>query len=179
MSASASAQRPEESKANEKAIIELTRRMSRFWDAGDAVGYAEQFGEHSDYVAFDGTWLHGRQANAAHHSKLFQTVLKSSRLVFEEPTIVRFISGDLAIMHAKGSVLMPWQDHVTAKRRSIQTYVVCRGADGRWLIEAFHNTRDRPRTLPRGIALRLILIAMRLRSYLRLGYPHQPVGRPT
>ena len=104
-------------------------------------------------------------AEARHHQALFDTVLYGSRLVFEGAPAVRLLGQDVALMHAFGSVLLPWQDAVTPKRRSNQTYVVVRGAEG-WRITAFHNTRYRPMGLPSGFALRAILLAIRLCTML-------------
>lgn len=79
-------------------------------------------------------------------------------------------------MHAFGSVLLRWQDAVTPRRRSNQTYVVVRGADG-WRITAFHNTRYRPMRLPTGFALKTILLGMRLRTVVsRAGAASQRNG---
>jgi uncharacterized protein (TIGR02246 family) len=155
------------------AIVDLTQWMSEAWDAGDAATYGELFAADCDYVAFDGTRLKGRDENMRHHRALFDTVLKGSRLVFEGAPQIRFLSRDVAVMHAWGSVLLPWQSRVTPQRRSIQTYVVVRERDGCWRITAFHNTRYRPLKVPRGWRLTLILLAMRARA----GLSRQDTGR--
>jgi uncharacterized protein (TIGR02246 family) len=147
-------------------ISALTASMSNTWNRGDAHGYGELFGERSDYVAFDGTRLIGRPKNVDHHQALFETVLKGTCLQFEGTPSIRFLTEDIAIMHAMGSVLMPWHARVLPKRRSIQTYVVQRTALGEWKIEAFHNSRFRPVQLPRGLGMKLILAGMRLRSWI-------------
>lgn len=155
----------EDARTSGRAQIEaLTRYMSETWNRGDAVAYGMLFSEDSDYVAFDGTRLVGRNANIAHHQILFDTVLKRSRLVFEGNPDIRFLTDDVAVMHAMGSVLMPWQEKVTARRRSIQTYVARREADNCWRFTAFHNTRYRPTRLPSGKMLAIILALMRLRT---------------
>jgi hypothetical protein len=58
-------------------------------------------------------------------------------------------------------VLFPWQPKVTRRRFSRQTFVLVH-RDGRWWIEAFHNTRVRPvRTEGRGFELATRLIHLR------------------
>ena len=89
-------------------------------------------------------------------------------MVFEGEPPVRFLAADVALMHAMGSVLLPWQHDVTGKRRSNQTYVVVR-QDGRWLVTAFHNTRYRPMGLPSGMTLKTIMFFMRLRMAMAGG----------
>ena len=112
---------------DQAAIVDLTRRMSDAWKAGDADAYGRIFTDDSDYVAFDGTHLRGRDANVRHHQLLFDTVLKDSELVFEGVPQIRLLSRDVAIMHAMGSVLMRWQSQLAARQRSNQTYIVQRG----------------------------------------------------
>jgi uncharacterized protein (TIGR02246 family) len=149
--------------ADTAALAGLVRAMAEAWDRGDGAGYARLFAEDSDYVAFDGMHLRGRQANADHHQRLFDTVLRGTRLVFEGEPVVRFLAPDVAVLHTMGSVVMPWQRGVTARRRSNQTMVAVREADG-WRVAAFHNTRYRPTPLPTGAMLRPILAIMRLRT---------------
>jgi uncharacterized protein (TIGR02246 family) len=143
----------------------LTCLMAAAWNQHDGEAYASLFTDDCDYIAYDGTWLRSREANARHHSKLFDSVLKGSRLVFEPEIRVVGLAPDIAIMHAFGSVLLPWQAEVSAGRRSIQTYVLVRAAAG-WRIRSFHNARYRPRQLPGGILLGLIEAWMELRAQL-------------
>jgi uncharacterized protein (TIGR02246 family) len=150
--------------ADERAILELTRHLAESWNRHDADAYASVFSDNSDYIAFDGTHLEGRNANARHHARLFESVLRGSRIVFEDVAI-KFLTTDVAVMHGMGSVLLPWQRAVTPGRRSLQTYVVVR-QDGTWRIAAFHNVRVRPMRLPTGLGLRLIVLAMHARTVL-------------
>jgi uncharacterized protein (TIGR02246 family) len=154
-------------------IASLARRMTAAWNRGDGEVYAALFTDDSDYIAFDGTHLRGRTANARHHQALYDTVLRGSRLVFEGDPGIRFLAPDVAVMHAMGSVLLPWQDAVTARRRSNQTYVVVQRPEG-WRIAAFHNTRYRPTALPAGFGLKAILLVMRLRAALAGGTERRP-----
>jgi uncharacterized protein (TIGR02246 family) len=149
--------------ADAAALAGLVRAAAESWDRGDGAGYGRLFTADSDYVAFDGTHLCGREANARHHQRLFDTVLRESRLVFEEVPEVRFLTPDVAVLHTIGSVVMPWQRRVAARRRSNQTMVAVREKDGCWRVAAFHNTRCRPMRLPEGAGLRVILCVMRLR----------------
>jgi uncharacterized protein (TIGR02246 family) len=151
--------------ASREAIVELTRRMEHAWNTADGSAYAASFTADCDYVAFDGTHLRGRDANACHHQRLFDSVLRNTRLVFEGRPAVRFLADDVALVHAMGSVLFPWQRTGTPKRRSKQTLVAVRGPAG-WRFAAFHNTRYRPTALPTGFALKIIMALLRLRASL-------------
>ncbi|WP_374468680.1 SgcJ/EcaC family oxidoreductase [Ferrovibrio sp.] len=145
-------------------ISALTRRMSDAWNRADAEAYGALFTEESVYIAFDGTRLIGRAANIAHHQLLFDGILRGTRLVFEGLPAIQLLSDSVAIMHAMGSVLMPWQNRVTTSRRSIQTYVVRRDVAGVWRFEAFHNSRCRPVEYPKGLWLYLLRGLMRCRA---------------
>lgn len=150
--------------ADEAAIRALVQHLEDSWNANDGHRYAAAFTEDCDYVAFDGTYLKGRRANADHHQALFESVLRDTRLTFENVTI-RFVAPTVAIMHGYGSVMMPWQATVTPSRRSLQTYVVVREGDT-WRIAAFQNSRVRPMAAPKGLALRMLLLFFRVRTAL-------------
>lgn len=147
-----------------RQITLMLEALSDAWGRGDAPRYGALFSEESDYVAFDGSRLVGRAANVNHHRALFASVLRRTRLVFEGKPSIRFIHPDTAVVHAMGSVLFPWHEAVTPRRRSIQTYVFHRRPGAAWRIEAFHNTRRRPLKLPTGLALWAAQAAIRVRA---------------
>lgn len=129
-----------------KEIQRLFKHMLDAWTRGDAKAYVEYFTEDADYVSFDGNRAVGRQASAHEHDLLFRGVLKGSALVGDIQSI-RYITPDVAIVHATGSVLMPWRSKLPKKRLSLQTIIALRTAEG-WRFTAFHNTRVRPVTIP-------------------------------
>jgi uncharacterized protein (TIGR02246 family) len=125
--------------ADETALRELFARLETAWNAGDGTAYSECFTPDSDYVTFEGGHLRGRQANAASHQKLFDSFLKGSKLT-GRITDLRFITADVAVLHATGNVRLRWQARPAAGRESIQTYVAVK-REGTWQFAAFHNTR--------------------------------------
>lgn len=125
--------------ADEAEVRALFQRMVTEWNRGDAAAFAAVFTEDSDYVPFDGSHLRGRTANADLHAELFASVLAGSRLVGEVAS-VRFVTPDVAVMHTTGAVLLAWQRRPAPSRRSIQTLVAVRRAEG-FRFAAFHNTR--------------------------------------
>ncbi len=56
---------------------------------------------------------------------------------------MRFLSSDVALMHAVGSTVMPGKTEPSPERDSIQTLVAVRQG-GEWSLAAFQNTRIRP-----------------------------------
>jgi uncharacterized protein (TIGR02246 family) len=164
--------------AAEAPVRALFARMAEAWDANDADAYAALFTEDSDYVAFDGTRQRGRAQNAASHHLLFATVLRGSRLRGEGES-VRFLRADVAILHAVGAVLLPWQDDIAPRRLSRQTLVAVR-REGRWQIAAFHNPRVRPvpDLRPGSPIVRLFSLWTRLRLALKGRAPRPPRPEP-
>lgn len=150
--------------ADRAAIDAVLGQMAEAWTGNDAQAYAALFADDVDYVAFDGTHLVGRAANADAHAKLFETVLKGSRLVGDTADI-RFLTEDVALVHSVGTVAFPWQRQPPASRRSIQTLVFQRKAGG-WTIAAFHNARIRPVPQPDSFAFQLAARFIRLRARL-------------
>jgi uncharacterized protein (TIGR02246 family) len=127
---------------DQREVRELIARLSDSWARGDAKAYGAEFTDDCDYVAFDGTRFRGPSEPSTHLARLFDTVLKGSRLEGEVES-VRFITPDVAVAHWTGSVAYPWQQRVRRRRQSRQTLVVVR-RDGRWQATAFQNTRVRP-----------------------------------
>jgi uncharacterized protein (TIGR02246 family) len=154
-------QEPSAPQKDETEIRDLVGRLSDSWARGDAQAYGAEFTHDCDYVAFDGTRFRGPNEPETHLARLFDTVLKDSRLEGEVES-VRFVTPDVAVVHWTGSVAYPWQRHVTRRRLSRQTLVLVR-RDGRWLATAFQNTRVRP--LPQeGVGFKLATRFIRWRA---------------
>jgi uncharacterized protein (TIGR02246 family) len=130
----------------DRDLRDLFDRMCAAWTAGDAHAYGACFTEDSDYVSYDGTHAKGRSAIVDNHDRLFTGVLTDSALVGEVESI-RFLGPDLAVLHATGSVLMPWRATLPKRRLSRQTIIAVRTQDG-WRVTALHNGRVRPVTIP-------------------------------
>ncbi|NNB91901.1 SgcJ/EcaC family oxidoreductase [Corallococcus exiguus] len=124
------------------AIRERMQRLYECWSQGDAQAYAACFTEDVDYVAFDGSHLKGRQANAEAHQALFDGVLRGSMLDGEVKS-VRFLAPDVALIHTEGVIKLRWQRKAPKARRSIQTMVAVK-LEGVWYFTAFQNTRIQP-----------------------------------
>lgn len=148
----------------------MRAHVLRTWDAwtrNDARAYAALFAADVDYVAFDGSIVRGRAANAALHAGLFTSVLRATALRGQIED-VRFVAPGVAVAHAVGAVVWPWQPGLPADRLSRQTYVLVREGAG-WTITAFHNTRVRPTPAPNSLAFRLFdwFIGLRLTLWRR------------
>ena len=127
-------------------LSDLFVRMCAAWTAGDADAYGACFTEDSDYVSYDGTHAQGRSAMVDNHDRLFKGVLTGSALVGHVESI-RYLRPDVAVLHATGSVRMPWRSELPKRRLSRQTIVAVNTPDG-WRVAALHNGRVRPVTIP-------------------------------
>ena len=125
--------------STESALHELFNRLEHTWNAGDATAYGECFTPDCDYITFEGGHLQGRNENAKAHQQLFNTFLKGSKLEGRIKDI-RFLTPDVAVLHAIGNVRLRWQSRPALGRESIQTYVAVK-RNGIWQFAAFHNSR--------------------------------------
>ena len=127
-------------------LTALFERMCQAWTDGDAQAYGACFTADSDYVSFDGARAIGRAPMVDAHDRLFRGVLTGSSLVGQIESI-GYLSGDVALVHATGSVLVAWRRRLPKRRLSRQTLVATRTPDG-WRFAALHNTRVRPMQIP-------------------------------
>ncbi len=128
--------------ADEAAVRDLYLRLMDGWNRGSGASFAAAFVEDGDLVAFDGTHFEGREEIAPFHQDLFDRWMKGTRLVGKVKD-VRFLSPDIALMHAVGGTVMHGKSEPSPERDSIQTLVAIR-QDGEWRLAAFQNTRVRP-----------------------------------
>jgi uncharacterized protein (TIGR02246 family) len=129
--------------ADEAAVRALYQQLMDGWNQGSGEAFAAVFTEDGDLVGFDGTHLKGRQEIAPFHQQLFDKWLKGSRLVGQVKD-VRFLSPDIAVMHAVGGTVMRGKSEPTPERDSIQTLVATRQEGDEWRLAAFQNTRLHP-----------------------------------
>lgn len=80
--------------------------------------YASVFAGDGDLIGFDGVRFRGHREIAPFHQRLFETHLKGTRLV-GQVTDVRFLSSDVALMHAFGGTVMRGKSAPTPERDSM------------------------------------------------------------
>lgn len=131
---------------DDERLVALFEQMLAAWTAGDAEAYGACFTEDSDYVSYDGAHARGRKTMVDNHDHLFRGVLTGSALVGELESI-RYLRPDVAVLHATGSVLMPWRSRLPRRRASRQT-IVAVDTEAGWKVGALHNGRVRPVTIP-------------------------------
>src|SRR5918998_3792772 len=90
--------------ADEAAVRALYQELMDGWNRGIGDAFAAAFTDDGDLVAFDGTHFKGRKEIAPFHQDLFERWMKGTRLVGEVKD-VRFLSDEVALMHAVGSTV--------------------------------------------------------------------------
>jgi uncharacterized protein (TIGR02246 family) len=120
----------------------LYTQLTDGWNAGNGEAFATPFAEQCDFIAFDGARFRSRDEIVRFHEPLFRTHLRGTRLV-GEVTDVRFLTADVALMHARGGTIPRGGTRPAPERDSVQT-LVARHENGTWRLVAFHNTRVRP-----------------------------------
>ncbi|MGH2416025.1 MAG: SgcJ/EcaC family oxidoreductase [Microcystaceae cyanobacterium] len=125
--------------ADEAAIHALYQQILDGWNKGSGDAFAAPFAEDADFVAFDGSYFKGRQEIASFHQMHFDQFLKGTRLIGKVRS-VRFLTPEVAIMHAVAGTVMQGQTDIEPERNSIQTLVAMK-RDGKWHLAAFQNSR--------------------------------------
>ena len=97
--------------ADEKTLSGLFQQMIDGWNQGDGQAYAAPFTDDADYVIVDGKHVKGRETIAFGHQYIFHTVFKGSKMRGQVKDI-RFLSADIALMHAEGVLQIPGQDSI-------------------------------------------------------------------
>src|SRR5262245_2027404 len=131
---------PSEAEAGKVRAL-YTRAMDG-WNQGSGDAFVAPFAEDADFVAFEGERFRGREELARVHGEEFKRHLKGTRLV-GDVTDLRFLTNDIAVMHATGGTTLRGKSEPAPERHSIQTLVAAKGSD-EWQIVAFQNTRVRP-----------------------------------
>ncbi len=125
--------------ADEDAIRAIHHKMIDAWNAGDATAFIAPFTDDADFVAFEGTHLKGREEMTLFHRRIFETVVKGSRIT-GDVKFVRFMSPAQAVMHSFIAYAPAGQPEATPSRDSMQLTVVSK-RDGEWRVEALVNAR--------------------------------------
>jgi uncharacterized protein (TIGR02246 family) len=127
---------------DETAVRALYTQLMNGWNKGSAEAFSATFAKDGHLIGFDGMHFKGRDEIVSFHQPLFDRWLKGTRLVGEVES-VRFLSPDVALMHARGGTVMRGKSRPAPERDSIQTLVATK-RDGEWRLAAFQNTRVRP-----------------------------------
>jgi uncharacterized protein (TIGR02246 family) len=126
--------------SDEIQLHSLYQQLMDGWNKGSGEAFSAPFAQDSDLVGFDCTHLKGKEEIITFHQQLFNSYVKGSHLVGKVKKI-RFLSSDIALIHAIGGTIMEGQTDIDPERNSIQTLVATRNGNEKWYLAAFQNTR--------------------------------------
>jgi uncharacterized protein (TIGR02246 family) len=130
--------------AAEEIARAVVRRLEDAWNAGDGEAFGEPFADDADFVDFRGTHHRGRQAIAAGHRGIFESVYRGSRIAYEVQQ-ARPLREGVILVHSTAALSAP-AGPLAGEHRATQSLVLV--SDGAaWQIASFHNTLVAP--LPR------------------------------
>jgi uncharacterized protein (TIGR02246 family) len=125
----------------EGVAAELIGRLERAWNEADGRAFGEPFAPDADFVDIRGEHHRGREAIAAGHQAIFDSVYEGSSVGYEL-TGARGLSGGVILAHATAVLRAP-SGPLAGEHNSMLSLVLVRGGGG-WEIAAFHNTLVAP-----------------------------------
>ena len=100
----------------EGVAAELIGRLERAWNEADGRAFGEPFAPDADFVTIRGEHLRGREAIAAGHQAIFDSIYKGSSTDFEL-TGARELSDEVILAHATAVLRAPSGPLVVPPRR--------------------------------------------------------------
>ena len=125
----------------DSVATELIGRLESAWNEADGRAFSEPFTADADFVDIRGDHHRSREAIAAGHQTIFDSVYKGSTADYELIG-ARELSDDVILAHSTGVLRAP-SGPLAGEHSSVQSLVLVRGSDG-WKIAGFHNTLVAP-----------------------------------
>ena len=119
------------------AIKKILADQYQAWGEGDAASFVADYAEEAT-VIMPGSYTGTRDEIQQNMTQSFATSLKNTK-VTDELQSVRFLGDDCAIAISKAGILFPGESEVPADRFIYATWVFQR-RNGKWLVEAYHNS---------------------------------------
>jgi uncharacterized protein (TIGR02246 family) len=115
----------------------IMQRLEQAWNRADGTAFGEPFSAGADFVAIRGDLHTGRDAIAAGHQQLFDTIYAGSTVRYQVLQ-ARQLDDGVILAHARGSINAPGGP-LAGEHASTITVVLTR-YDDEYEITAFHNT---------------------------------------
>lgn len=131
--------------AAEEIARDVVRRLEDAWNAGDGEAFGGPFADDADFVDFRGTRHRGRQAIAAGHQGIFDSIYRGSRISYQVEQ-ARPLREGVMLVHSTGALQAP-AGPLAGEHRATQSLVLVSDGAG-WQIASFHNTLVAPSPQP-------------------------------
>jgi uncharacterized protein (TIGR02246 family) len=127
-----------------EAVRQVALQQADAWNKHDAAAYSALFTPDCDVVNVVGWWWKSRVEMQQKLTRAFSTIFAYSTLSFTDVQ-VKFLKADIAVAHASwkmsGAQMPPG---MPAPDQGIQTLILTKQRDGKWLIAEFQNTLGKP-----------------------------------
>ncbi|HEX9942280.1 MAG TPA: SgcJ/EcaC family oxidoreductase [Thermoanaerobaculia bacterium] len=121
----------------ENVASEIINHLERAWNAADGQAFGEPFTADADFVDIRGEYHRSREAIAAGHQGIFDSIYKGSSMKYELLQ-ARKLTDDVILAHSRGTLTAP-AGPLAGTHNAVQSLVLIREGNG-WKIASFHNT---------------------------------------
>jgi uncharacterized protein (TIGR02246 family) len=126
--------------AQDRAAIQaVVAGLAEAWGKGNGRAWGSYFAEDADFTAWFGLYLKGRDAIAASHQQIFDTVYKNTKVRLEIRSL-RFLRPDVAVVHLNGSVVGEGEE--LSDEPHVVPVAVLTKESGSWRLAVFQNTKN-------------------------------------
>ena len=115
----------------------IMRRLELAWNRADGTAFGEPFSAEADFVAIRGDLHTGREAIAAGHQQIFDTIYAGSTTRYEVLQ-ARELDERVIVAHVRGTLDAPGGPLAGEHASTITVVLLKHG--GEYEITAFHNT---------------------------------------
>src|SRR5262245_36110211 len=113
------------------------QRLERAWNSADGAAFGEPFSTEADFVTIRGDLHTGRDAIAAGHQQIFDTIYAGSTIAYRVVQ-ARALGDRIVLAHTRATLNVPGGP-LAGEHASTITAVMVKH-DGGYEITAFHNT---------------------------------------
>jgi uncharacterized protein (TIGR02246 family) len=128
------------SDTDRQAIRDVLARLYQAWEAGDADAFVADYTEDATVVQ-PGVYKRDREEIRTTMAAAFAGPLNGSRAT-DDPSAIRFLSDDTALVISEGGIIFPGQDTVASEGLVRASWVLGR-RDGGWRVAGYHNSPAR------------------------------------
>src|SRR5262245_622972 len=115
----------------------IMQRLEHAWNGADGAAFGEPFSTEADFVTIRGDLHTGRDAIAAGHQQILDTIYAGSTIAYRVVQ-VRALGDGVLLAHARAALNVP-DGPLAGEHASTITVVMVRQGD-EYEITAFHNT---------------------------------------
>lgn len=118
-------------------VADFVQILMQSWNNGDGAAFASVFADNAEFVNIRGDLIRTRQAIAAGHQQIFDTIYQGSTLHYDVVDS-RALTGNIMVAHIAGTMHAPIGP-MAGTNYALATLVLVQTGEI-WQIASFHNT---------------------------------------